>query len=351
VPQVLRGTARPRFSFAIRRCHMSAERSRLVIGRWSLVICQWPVVSGPWSVAANGQRTTDISTRPAPLTPRPSAFTLVELLVVLAIIGALVALLLPAVQSAREAARRSTCQNHLRQIGIGLHNYHTAKKEFPVGCLSCNRPKGNTAPLRQLAWSAYLLPYIEEPRAWSLFDSTQPYNSAANHGAGRTIVPIYLCPSTNAPARTGSTTGDVNGNGQWDAGDDLAWIDYGGMFGHPPYENDENDVPLGNGAFIYEKVVTIAQITDGLSQTILVAEDSGRSGSQHGTWIDGQNIFDATMGINKSQVDEVWSDHRGGANVTFCDGSVHFLSEMMDTDVLFALCTKDQGEVITAGAF
>ena len=203
----------------------------------------------------------------------------------------------------------------------------------------------------------HLLPYIEERHAWELFDVSQPYNSAANHESGKTVVPIYLCPSTyRAPQRNGLTTGDVNGNGKWDTGDDLAFIDYGGMFGHPPAGGMypmEGKLLLGNGAMIYEKTVSAKQITDGLSQTILIGEDTGRSGSsqQNGTWADGQNIFDVTMQINTNQVNELWSDHVGGANTTFCDGSVHFLAETIDPNVLYALCTRDQGEIIPASAY
>ncbi len=282
------------------------------------------------------------------------AFTLVELLVVLAIIGILIALLLPAVQSAREAARRTACQNNLRQMGLGLHNYHDAKHEFPVGCTCCQAVGGCTFPLRQIAWSVRLLPYVEEKRAWEQFDVNQPFNSAANRESAKTVISIYLCPSTSrVPQRNGLTTGDVNGNGVWNPGDDLAYIDYGGMFGHPPYITTPDNLVLGNGALIYEKTVSAKQITDGLSQTILVGEDSGRGGSsqQNGTWADGQNIFDVTQSINTSQVNELWSDHVGGVNTVFCDASVHFLSETIDSIVLYALCTRDQGEPIPAGAY
>jgi prepilin-type processing-associated H-X9-DG protein len=163
------------------------------------------------------------------------------------------------------------------------------------------------------------------------------------------VISTYLCPSTaTAPLRKGPTTGDVNGNGTWDPGDDLAFIDYGGMFGV-----GDPSLPLGNGTMIYERAITAGEIHDGLSQTIIVAEDTGRGGPspQNGTWANGQNIFDVTMGINKSQNNEMWSDHRGGANVVFCDGSVHFLSETINTNVLFALCTRDQHELIPDGSY
>ncbi len=275
----------------------------------------------------------------------PSAFTLVELLTVIAILGILIALLLPAVQAARESSRRATCQNNLRQIGLGLNHYHEAKHAFPIGCLECTGKNSH----RQIAWSVYLLPYLELESVWNRFDERQAYNSAVNHVATRTVISVYLCPSTaTQPSRLGPTTGDVNGNGQFDPGDDLAYIDFGGMFGV-----GDSKLPLGNGTMIYERAISARDVRDGLSQTIIVAEDTGRAGGdpQHGTWADGQNIFDVTMPINRSQNNELWSDHRGGVNATFCDGSVRFLSENVATDVLFALCTRDGQEIISADAY
>jgi prepilin-type N-terminal cleavage/methylation domain-containing protein/prepilin-type processing-associated H-X9-DG protein len=274
-----------------------------------------------------------------------SAFTLVELLVVIAIVGMLTALLLPALQGSREAARGASCQNNLRQIGIGLHDFYTAKREFPVGCSGCTPPAANAnGELRQISWNVHLLPFIEEQQLWKQLDEHELYNSARNHAAARTVVPVFLCPSTvTQPKRTGPTTGDVNSNGQWDPGDDLAFTDYGGMFGV-----GDPSLPLGNGVLVYEKSFSAAQITDGLSQTIVVAEDTGRGGVQpdHGGWIDGQNVFDVTRSINKQQDNEVWSDHRNGAYVAFCDGSVRFLSDAIQPKVLFALCTRNQHETI-----
>ena len=187
---------------------------------------------------------------------------------------------------------------------------------------------------RQIAWSVYLLPYLELEIVGRLFDENHAYNSAENHEMGRSVVSVYLCPSTaTQPGRSGPTTGDVNGNGQFDPGDDLAYIDYGGMFGV-----GDPKLPLGNGTMIYERAISARDVRDGLSQTIIVAEDTGLAGGepQHGTWADGQNIFDVTMPINRSQNNELWSDHSGGVNATFCDGAVRFLSQNIANDILFA---------------
>ncbi len=278
-----------------------------------------------------------------------TAFTLVELLAVIAIIGVLLALLLPAVQGAREAGRRTACQNNLKQIGLALNQYLESKHTFPVGCLECDTSLHLTHPRRQIAWSVYLLPNLEQTSIRELFDDRAPYNAAVNHEAVRTVMPVYLCPSTaTQPDRNGPTTGDVNGNGAWDPGDDLAYIDYGGMFGV-----GLTSLSFQNGAMIYERAITAMQIRDGLSQTIIVGEDSGRGGAnpQNGTWANGQNIFDVTGPINRTQNNELWSDHRGGANTVFCDAAVHFLSEGIDTNVLFALCTRDGHEIISDGTY
>ncbi|MEX1223982.1 MAG: DUF1559 domain-containing protein, partial [Pirellulales bacterium] len=190
-----------------------------------------------------------------PNTPiiRRRAFTLVELLVVIAIIGILLALLLPAVQAAREAARRLSCTNNLRQIGIALHVYLDTHRAFPIGCLECDA--SISPPRKQLAWSAAVLPHLEQTAVWQTVDYTARYNAESNLAAGRQVIPSYLCPSASQANRSGPTTGDRNGNGQWDPGDDLAYTDYGGMFG-----GGNPLLPLGNGVMVYERATTPAEI-------------------------------------------------------------------------------------------
>ncbi len=264
------------------------------------------------------------------------AFTLVELLVVVAIIAILVALLLPAIQSSRESARRTQCGDRLREMGIGLLNFHEAKRGFPPGCVDRNG--------RRVAWSLFLLPHLEQSETYALYDQQSLYYSAANRLATSVVIPIYLCPSTNqyTRVRDGDTTGDVNGNGHYDPGDFMAAIDYGGMFGWAL------SPVFGNGAMIYDQSISLRQITDGSAHTILVAEDSGRGTTMDGEWADGENIFDAGGPINALQNNEIWSDHPGGAQVLYCDGSVHFLPDSLDTNVLAALCTRAGGEVVEA---
>ena len=131
-----------------------------------------------------------------------SGFTLVELLVVIAIIGILVALLLPAVQAAREAARRTHCINNFKQIGVAMHNYHTALRTFPPGMaiFQITDPQFATPPppFNGLGWSGLILPYLESQAVYDLFDySIEPYEifSGTNTEAGALRIATYVCPS------------------------------------------------------------------------------------------------------------------------------------------------------------
>jgi prepilin-type N-terminal cleavage/methylation domain-containing protein/prepilin-type processing-associated H-X9-DG protein len=281
--------------------------------------------------------------RPSPLAPRSSlAFTLVELLVVIAIIGILIALLLPAVQAAREASRRTSCQNNLHQIAIALHSYSSAKRAFPPGCLECELKF--PSPRKQIAWNAFILPYIEESATFQAFHFDKPYKSSENAVAGNRVIPTFLCPSTTRTQRKGFTTGDRNGNGSWDAGDDLAYTDYGGLFGVGAVT--PTILPENEGMLIYERRIRPSQITDGLSKTAAVGECTGRDQTYASEWPNGQNIFDQfyTNRINATQNNELWSDHPGGVFAAFCDGHAQFLVETIDQSVLLAMLTRAGGE-------
>jgi prepilin-type N-terminal cleavage/methylation domain-containing protein len=279
----------------------------------------------------------------APVVPPrgPRGMTLVELLVVVAIVAALVALLLPGVQSAREAARRTSCMNNLKGIGCAIYGYESSQRTFPIGCLGCI----TGSPRRQIAWNAFILPFAEEPGAAAAFDFAFPFRSEQNRVAAGCVVPLFLCPSTVRTKRAGRTTGDRNRNGRWDAGDGLAFTDYGGMYGVALPGTFVR--PQHAGVMRYERAVKSSQVTDGLAQTVMVAECTGRDETTNSEWANGQNIFDQwhTNPINASQDNEIWSDHPAMAGVVFADCHAEFLHESIDQQVLISLLTRAGGEV------
>ena len=267
--------------------------------------------------------------------PRKSAlaaargFSLVELLVVVAIIGILLALLLPAVQAAREAARRISCCNNLRQIGIGLQGYHCMHECFPPGGIEL-RTYWQDTHKKQLAWSAFLLPFIEQEPLHDQIDFTKAFDSVENAVAAATVVTTYICPSVYRESYL------VQGRGA---------SDYGGIYGERI--TGPNNPP--KGTMLYDRAISIREITDGTSRTLIVSEDAEWPDGQ---WINGRNIFDQAYAINyepppgQYKENEIRSRHAGGAHGLFCDGSVRFLNEDMDDSVLAAICTRAGRETV-----
>jgi prepilin-type N-terminal cleavage/methylation domain-containing protein/prepilin-type processing-associated H-X9-DG protein len=255
---------------------------------------------------------------------RRDGFTLVELLVVVAIVGALVALLLPAIQAARESARRTVCLNHLRQIGVAMHNYHSAYRAFPPGGVEF-RPPGNHTR-RNLAWSVFLLPQLEEQGLYDRLNLSKAFDSPDNAAAAATVLPVYLCPSSRRESPLSQGRGGC---------------DYGGI--HGERITSPNNPP--KGAMIYDRPIRLSQITDGASKTLLVSEDSW---AIDGQWINARNVFDQAFAINAAPTweNDIRSEHPGGANGLLADGAVRFLPETLDLKILAALCTRAGGEVV-----
>ena len=249
-------------------------------------------------------------------------FTLVELLVTIAVIGILMALLMTAVQAAREAARRSQCLNNLKQMGLAIQLYHDVHGVLPPGGLEPRPlwPKG-----KQYAWSAFILPQLEQANVQQTIDFRRPFDDPANAAIAAQVIDIYLCPSTprGSPLRQG-----------------RAACDYGGIYGERI--TSPNNPP--KGAMLYDRALRMADILDGASQTLIVSEDSGFIDGQ---WINGRNVFDQAFAINRapSFENDIRSLHPGGANGLFCDGSARFLEQTMDMKVLAAICTRAGREV------
>lgn len=249
--------------------------------------------------------------------------TLVEVLVVIAIVGVLVALLLPAVQAAREAARKAACKNNLRQIGLALHLYHDVHQTLPTGCIEWrgwNSPPGR----RQFAWSALLLPFLEQTNLHQRIDWNEPFDAVMNRPAAETPLEVYLCPTEPTQEARGGL------------------ISYGGIFGEIILDREQDD-----GLFVNEHAFRFRDVLDGLGNTLAVAEDVGGPDRQ---WINGRNTFVVAHGINDPTAwvgdNEIRSSHRGGAMVLFADARTLFLSDSTDQRLLGALITRAKREVI-----
>jgi prepilin-type N-terminal cleavage/methylation domain-containing protein/prepilin-type processing-associated H-X9-DG protein len=257
---------------------------------------------------------------------RHGGFTLVELLVVLSILAAAAALLLPAVQAARESARRTVCKNNLRQIGMALQNYHSARGSFPPGGLEW-RPAGNTRH-RQIAWSALLLPYLEQQSLSERLDLSTPFDSPINAEGAAAVLAVYVCPTSPDGTQL------VDGRGP---------CDYGGIFGERI--TSPNQPP--KGIMLYDRAIRSEQVRDGLSRTFIVAEDTLWT---EGQWINGRNVFDQAYAINAAPPfeNDIRSLHPGGAQVLMADASVHFFDEATELLILAAHCTRAGGETVSA---
>ena len=292
-------------------------------------------------------------------------FTLVELLVVIAIIGILIALLLPAVQAAREAARRMQCTNNLKQMGLGLHNYELNNKVFPPGVACVNGPGWS--------WSALILPFMESSIAANLCDFDYGYTATANQSAGRTFLPFYQCPS--APkCELVTTSTNIKGPLPYTAEEDDAETCYSGIATHLPLEYARFDefgkLPIGydSGVLPYrgpgDSWVKLGDTTDGTSHTVAVSEylrnDDDPDKTRYPVYCPNLKCFVSKFWASENIVNTGWginsltdylksaiqSSHPGGANFLWVDGHVSFLPEEIDQLTLERVTTKAGGETI-----
>jgi prepilin-type N-terminal cleavage/methylation domain-containing protein/prepilin-type processing-associated H-X9-DG protein len=358
---------------------------------------------------------------------RRRGFTLVELLVVIAIIGILIALLLPAVQSAREAGRRISCVNNLKQIGLGLHTFEQTYGRFPPGGAVDQRPFGNNSFGPNgwgSSWMIYILPGIEQKALYNqfVFDGTSGWPGDSGNPTYRILaglsIPTYLCPSSRLP-RSGAEWGPYGTDKP--TAPAASYVGVSGIRGGSGFviipgftetrsNNGDSGWVSAGGALFPNSQVTMIKITDGLSHTLAVSEQSDFLLSTGGPvpWsssfeiglgigahcenpppnytvgdLDGQDNRAFNMTTIQYQVNDKtnnglgWlagaedsttgtfagdpgstgvgedgtniplnSPHPSGANGLLCDGSVHFLSDAMTLDVLGRLATRDDGQVV-----
>ncbi len=251
-------------------------------------------------------------------------FTMIELLVATAIISVMIGLLLPAVQSARESARKVQCQSNLKQMGTGLQGFHSTHNLFPAGKLD----------LKKLghSWCMFLLPYLEQDALSRRFDMSRSWSDVAgNHDASDSSLVLFRCASSPVHLVGGTDYCGITGGTQ------------GGL----PF-GDGRDEALGSGVLVTvndatPSFVSFRDITDGTSNTICISESVGRN-DDTGRWASGDNLV-ATDVNPVSTPGKLSSFHSTGVYALRADGSVGFISSSIDLSVLGGLSTRNGREI------
>lgn len=297
-------------------------------------------------------------------------FTLIELLVVIAIIAILIALLLPAVQQAREAARRTSCKNNLKQLGLALHNYHDLYRMFPPGYISRNISR--TAPASDetgpgFAWGVMLLPQLDQAPLFQHFELEEEVTHAHNLEHAVEPLSLFRCPSDTGTERFTVTVGGVDM--------ELSTSNYVGMYG---YGSVTMRPGMGNGILFRNSSVRMRDLTDGSSNTFGVGERNFELGKS--TWYAAIPGYQTSAGMpmqpmmmegspslvlghvgqpamgsmmqmhhtanNTPHIVNYGSLHEGGTHFLLCDGSVRFVSENINYDTYHWLGERSDGQVV-----
>jgi prepilin-type N-terminal cleavage/methylation domain-containing protein len=289
-----------------------------------------------------------------------AAFTLVELLVVIAIIGVLVALLLPAVQAAREAARRCSCINNVTQLGLSLHNYEFHHELFPSGVINPDGPIRNEPEGQHVSWIVQVLPYLEQNALWREFDQSAGAYASVNAPVRAAPVDILTCPSFGGRDRSKDNA--------------IAFTTYAGC-----HNGVETPIDVKNDGILFlNSQIRFNDIYDGSSNTLLLSEFLASEDSDLG-WVSGTRSSLRNTGaiitrrgrtssewsdvqLEEGDADEMGvegigaklpatfvggfgSDHPGIVNIGLADGSTKALQTDIDPEVLHQLGSRADGAI------
>ncbi len=294
---------------------------------------------------------------------RRAGFTLIELLVVIAIIAVLIGLLLPAVQQAREAARRMSCTNNLKQTALAIHNYESSYTVLPPRRIMTS---GNVR-----GWAPSILPYLDQGNLQVKYSFNNNFYDPVNTSVIQTPVSVFMCPSAPGPRMVTVIQGGVTSQGI--AGDYFGPNSFSSTkFGVLSLSGNNQITSLDD----LPRVRRFRDFTDGTTSTMLITEQAGRAdfyikgvkqasnaglsqATNWGSWPSFQVFQVQVFGsdgvtkdgpggcnINCNNSQGIYSFHHGGANASLADGSVRFLNENMDANVLFALVTINAEEIV-----
>lgn len=304
-------------------------------------------------------------------------FTLVELLVVIAIIAILLGLLLPAVQSARESARRIQCQNQSRQLALAVHNFEAAHRVFPASGWTQSGP-GNPAG-KFVGWRTAILTFMEQTNVSTLYDVSLNWWEGTNRSVASIPIPLFLCPSVpDQPAVMSAVAKPPRPSLIFQT--PLGRTDYEAIQGVQPSSIDPVKYNALNRFSVMHRNSQnrFASISDGTSQTIMIVEAGGRpsvyrksvyrptlQNDQGIGWVDSEGAFSldgassdgvregcsiasgCNVAMNARNDNEPFSFHLMGSNSTFADGHVRFIHQGVSLTTMAELCTRAAGEVIS----